>query len=246
MARHAEIVPYPCSPSSPAGRELSRAAQPACERRQAADLSSADATAHFEAEPDHPRLRRQHRRPVARGPRTAPSSSTGAPGMAGKPPIGRGARCHPAALSSCIGVAGGVGTRRVRPSRPGSSMCAPPCSRQCRVVVAAQRVRRRASPCSTRRSPTGSVTGGGVVEQARKDGYTETILGRRRYLTAPAPDRPRTPSTRREMAERMALNAPIQGSAAQTWRPSRSPPCPAPCPVDRANRGRPADQQDIR
>ena len=81
------------------------------------------------------------------------------------------------------------------------------------------------SPCITVHYPAlahGVVTGGGVVEQARKDGYTETILGRRRYLTAPAPDRPRTPSTRREMAERMALNAPIQGSAAQTWRPSRS------------------------
>ena len=138
----------PVLPVLPVGRELPRAAQPARERRQAADLSSADATAHFEAEPDHPRLRRQHRRPVARGPRTAPSSSTGAPGMAGKPPIGRGARCHPAALSSCTGVAGGVGTRRVRPSRPGSSMFAPPCSRQCRVVVAAQRIQTR-TPTST-------------------------------------------------------------------------------------------------
>jgi len=51
---------------------------------------------------------------------------------------------------------------------------------------------------------------GGVVEQARKDGYTETILGRRRYL----PDLTTDNRQRREMAERMALNAPIQGSAA--------------------------------
>jgi DNA polymerase I len=50
----------------------------------------------------------------------------------------------------------------------------------------------------------------GVVEQARKDGYTETILGRRRYL----PDLTSDNRQRREMAERMALNAPIQGSAA--------------------------------
>jgi DNA polymerase-1 len=50
----------------------------------------------------------------------------------------------------------------------------------------------------------------GVVEQARKDGYTETILGRRRYL----PDLTTDNRQRREMAERMALNAPIQGSAA--------------------------------
>jgi DNA polymerase-1 len=49
-----------------------------------------------------------------------------------------------------------------------------------------------------------------VVEQARKDGYTETILGRRRYL----PDLVSDNRQRREMAERMALNAPIQGSAA--------------------------------
>ena len=41
-------------------------------------------------------------------------------------------------------------------------------------------------------------------------GYTETTLGRRRYL----PDLTSDNRQRREMAERMALNAPIQGSAA--------------------------------
>ncbi|SFB52730.1 DNA polymerase I [Amycolatopsis marina] len=49
-----------------------------------------------------------------------------------------------------------------------------------------------------------------VVEQAGKVGYTETIFGRRRYL----PDLNSDNRQRREMAERMALNAPIQGSAA--------------------------------
>ncbi|GAA5191996.1 DNA polymerase I [Rugosimonospora acidiphila] len=49
-----------------------------------------------------------------------------------------------------------------------------------------------------------------VVDQARRDGYTETVLGRRRYL----PDLNSDNRQRREMAERMALNAPIQGSAA--------------------------------
>ncbi|HEY7104722.1 MAG TPA: DNA polymerase I [Mycobacteriales bacterium] len=49
-----------------------------------------------------------------------------------------------------------------------------------------------------------------VVAVARQDGYTETILGRRRYL----PDLTSDNRQRREMAERMALNAPIQGSAA--------------------------------
>ena len=49
-----------------------------------------------------------------------------------------------------------------------------------------------------------------VVDEARKDGYTQTVLGRRRYL----PDLTSDNRQRREMAERMALNAPIQGSAA--------------------------------
>jgi DNA polymerase-1 len=49
-----------------------------------------------------------------------------------------------------------------------------------------------------------------VVEKARLDGYTATIMGRRRYL----PDLVSDNRQRREMAERMALNAPIQGSAA--------------------------------
>ena len=49
-----------------------------------------------------------------------------------------------------------------------------------------------------------------IVAQARLDGYTSTIMGRRRYL----PDLNSDNRQRREMAERMALNAPIQGSAA--------------------------------
>jgi DNA polymerase-1 len=49
-----------------------------------------------------------------------------------------------------------------------------------------------------------------VVGEARKVGYTETIMGRRRYL----PDLMHDNRQRREVAERMALNAPIQGSAA--------------------------------
>ncbi len=50
----------------------------------------------------------------------------------------------------------------------------------------------------------------GVVDEARRSGFTETIMGRRRYL----PDLTSDNRQRREMAERMALNAPIQGSAA--------------------------------
>ena len=49
-----------------------------------------------------------------------------------------------------------------------------------------------------------------VVEDARQSGYTETIMGRRRYLSNLTSDN----RNLREMAERAALNAPIQGSAA--------------------------------
>ncbi len=49
-----------------------------------------------------------------------------------------------------------------------------------------------------------------VVEQARRDGYTSTLFGRRRYL----PELASTNRVARENAERAALNAPIQGTAA--------------------------------
>ncbi|HEX2317051.1 MAG TPA: DNA polymerase I [Thermomonospora sp.] len=49
-----------------------------------------------------------------------------------------------------------------------------------------------------------------LVARARETGYTETLLGRRRYLPALTSDQ----AQRRQTAERMALNAPIQGSAA--------------------------------
>ena len=49
-----------------------------------------------------------------------------------------------------------------------------------------------------------------IVDDARARGYTETMFGRRRYL----PDLTSENRQRREMAERAALNAPIQGSAA--------------------------------
>ncbi|WP_025274525.1 DNA polymerase I [Haloglycomyces albus] len=53
-----------------------------------------------------------------------------------------------------------------------------------------------------------------VVETARESGYTETIMGRRRYF----PDLKSNNRQRREMAERAALNAPIQGSAADIMK----------------------------
>jgi DNA polymerase-1 len=50
----------------------------------------------------------------------------------------------------------------------------------------------------------------GIVAEARNTGYTETILGRRRYL----PELTSGNFRERQAGERMALNAPIQGSAA--------------------------------
>jgi DNA polymerase-1 len=49
-----------------------------------------------------------------------------------------------------------------------------------------------------------------VVARAGRDGHTTTLYGRRRYL----PDLTSGDRTRRQIAERMALNAPIQGTAA--------------------------------
>jgi DNA polymerase-1 len=49
-----------------------------------------------------------------------------------------------------------------------------------------------------------------VVTEARNRGYTQTIFGRRRYLPELSSDNFRI----RQMGERMALNAPVQGSAA--------------------------------
>jgi len=49
-----------------------------------------------------------------------------------------------------------------------------------------------------------------VVAAAGRDGFTTTLFGRRRYL----PDLTSTDRNRRQIAERMALNAPIQGTAA--------------------------------
>src|SRR5205823_11892737 len=48
------------------------------------------------------------------------------------------------------------------------------------------------------------------VARAAAEGFTETILGRRRYLPELQSPNPRI----RDMGRRMALNAPIQGSAA--------------------------------
>jgi DNA polymerase-1 len=49
-----------------------------------------------------------------------------------------------------------------------------------------------------------------IVQKAREDGYVSTLLGRRRIL----PDIKHTNRTRREFAERTAINTPIQGTAA--------------------------------
>ncbi|MGH2725408.1 MAG: DNA polymerase, partial [Actinomycetota bacterium] len=49
-----------------------------------------------------------------------------------------------------------------------------------------------------------------VVREAYRDGYTMTLLGRRRYIEELTHRNPRV----RQMGERQALNAPIQGTAA--------------------------------
>ena len=53
-----------------------------------------------------------------------------------------------------------------------------------------------------------------VVQEARRVGYTTTLFGRRRYLPELLSGNWRT----RQMGERMALNAPVQGSAADVMK----------------------------
>jgi len=50
----------------------------------------------------------------------------------------------------------------------------------------------------------------GIVEQAKKDGYVTTLMGRRRYL----PELKSSNFIQRSFGERVALNTPIQGTAA--------------------------------
>jgi DNA polymerase-1 len=50
----------------------------------------------------------------------------------------------------------------------------------------------------------------GIVEQAKKDGFVTTLLGRRRYL----PELKSGNFIQRSFGERVALNTPIQGTAA--------------------------------
>ena len=72
----------------------------------------------------------------------------------------------------------------------------------------------------------------GLVAQARADGYTQTMFGRRRYL----PDLRSSNRQRREMAERAALNAPIQGSAADIVKIAMMPVADALSEVGLASR----------
>ena len=53
-----------------------------------------------------------------------------------------------------------------------------------------------------------------TVQEARERGYTTTIFGRRRQITELSSDNFRI----RQMGERMAQNAPVQGSAADVFK----------------------------
>ena len=52
------------------------------------------------------------------------------------------------------------------------------------------------------------------VDRATVDGYTETLLGRRRYIPELHASNPRV----RDLGRRQALNAPIQGSASDVFK----------------------------
>ena len=122
----------------------------------------------------------------------------------------------PAHVRRLAGVRPAGRRDRRRPAPPGEGDVLRPGLRAVRVraVQAAQDLRRTRH--AGRWTPTSTRFGGvrdylrSVVEVARQTGYTETIMGRRRYLANLNSDN----RNLREMAERAALNAPIQGSAA--------------------------------
>ena len=114
---------------------------------------------------------------------------------ASRPPMSTPKRCDGASRRCPTDWAYGLGS--IRPSR--SNWASPP-------------EEARVASCTEYFTRFGGVRDylAEVVERGCMHGYTETILGRRRYL----PDLNSDNRQRREMAERMALNAPIQGSAA--------------------------------
>src|SRR5205814_1510867 len=64
----------------------------------------------------------------------------------------------------------------------------------------------------------------GVVDQARRGGYTETIMGRRRYLPPLTPDAPQRP----EVARPAARHPPCPPAPTPTLAPRRAPTYPGP------------------
>ena len=125
-------------------------------------------------------------------------------------------RRGPAHLRRVAGRSTSAASRSTRSCGAGSRRCPTAWPTACRAFGLAQQLgitpTRRAAQMETYFERFGGVRDylRDVVDEARQDGYTETILGRRRYL----PDLTSDNRQRREMAERMALNAPIQGSAA--------------------------------
>ena len=105
------------------------------------------------------------------------------------------------------------GDRRTAAPGQGDVLRAGLRSERLRVVRSAEDLHRRSQRADgsvLRPVRRGARLPANVVEQARKDGYTSTVLGRRRYL----PELDSSNRQVRESAERAALNAPIQGSAA--------------------------------
>ena len=144
---------------------------------------------------------------------------------------------HSFVASRAFGVADRRGHSRTAPSGQGDVLRPGLRAVRLRAGRAAEDLHRRGQGADGRSTSPGSAgcatTCSHVVDQARKDGYTSTVLGRRRYL----PELDSSNRNVREAAERAALNAPIQGSAADIIKVAM-------INVDTAMRGRRAEVAD--
>ncbi len=162
------------------------------------------------------RRRRRVRVPAHRRLQPDRDADHGAPVRGRRPHRGVQLRRGPAQLRRVARVRRGARRRRRRDAPQDQGDVVRPGLRALAVrALASSSASRRPRPAASWTSTSSAsavcaTTCARSVDQARGTGYTETMLGRRRYL----PDLTCDNRQRREMAERMALNAPIQGSAA--------------------------------
>ena len=130
----------------------------------------------------------------------------------------RGADVHTITAAKVFGVDEAEGRRLPAPLRQGRELRPRLRHGGVRARPAARHPHRpghaRSSTATSSRSRTCTRTWSSTVVEAKSRGYTTTILGRRRQITELSSDNFRI----RQMGERMAQNAPVQGSAADIFK----------------------------